>query len=72
MLVLSQGMGILGLLAARGGANRVSCFERSRMLFRMAKQTLKANAAEKWASKIHLYDRRLQAAGVEGKSFEFN
>ena len=66
MLVLGQGTGILALLAARAGAGRVSSIERSRMLFRMAKQTLAANAGAANAERISLLDCPLRCIGVAG------
>ncbi|KAK9863045.1 hypothetical protein WJX84_000363 [Apatococcus fuscideae] len=65
VLVLSAGTGVLGMLAASAGSEEVVCIERSRFLYRMAKQALQANA--------HLQDRvtligcRLQACGVSGQ-----
>ena len=38
MLVLGAGGGMLSLLAAQAGAGRVTAVERSRMLYRMARQ----------------------------------
>ena len=42
-LVISAGGGVLGLLAAKAGASAVTQVERSRMLYRMAKQVKDAN-----------------------------
>jgi predicted RNA methylase len=44
VLALSSGGGALPILAAQAGAGRVSAIERGRMLYRMAKQVLSANA----------------------------
>ena len=44
VLVLGQGSGMLGLLAARAGATVVTCIERSAMLYRMAAQALADNS----------------------------
>ena len=62
--MLSAGTGILGLLAASAGANEVICIERSRFLYRMARQALQANAHLQ--DRITLVGRRLQACGVSG------
>ena len=67
MLILSAGTGLLGMLAAASGAPEVICIERSRFLYRMAKQALQANP--NLQSRIILVGRRLQACGVEGDSF---
>jgi predicted RNA methylase len=67
VLVLGQGSGVLGLLATREGAGRVTCVERSRMLYRMARQLLSANARSLGASSIHLIGRPLHCVAVEGK-----
>eukprot|EP00887_Chlorella_sp_A99_P004798 scaffold4.g4798.t1 len=67
-LVLAAGGGALGLLAARAGAGAVTCVERSRMLFRMAKQALEANRSQPGAGSVRLMDRRLQAVGVAGEA----
>ena len=66
VLVLGQGSGMLALLAARAGAGRLSSVERSRMLFRMAKQALAANGGAAGADCIRLLDRPLQCIGVAG------
>ncbi len=65
--MLGQGTGILALLAAQAGAAQVSCVERSRMLYRMAQQTLAANAEAPNADCITLLPRPLEALGVAGK-----
>lgn len=66
MLVLGAGSGVLALLAARAGARRVTAVERSRMLFRMAQQTLAANADAPGAENIRIIARSLQGIGVHG------
>ena len=66
VLVLGQGTGVLALLAARAGAGRVSSVERSRMLFRMAKQALAANTGATNADRIRLLDCPLRCIGVAG------
>ena len=68
MLVLGAGTGLLGLLAAQAGAGRVTCVERSGMLYRMAKQTLEANAGRLPAGVVHLLPRPLEVAGVLGEA----
>lgn len=40
VLVLGAGGGLLALMAAAAGARRVTAVERSRMLYRMARQVL--------------------------------
>lgn len=40
VLTLGAGGGVLPLLTGRAGASRVTALERSRMLYRMAKQTV--------------------------------
>ncbi|KAK9863942.1 hypothetical protein WJX84_003683 [Apatococcus fuscideae] len=65
VLILSAGTGLLGMLAAASGAPEVICIERSRFLYRMAKQALQANP--NLQSRIILVGRRLQACGVEGQ-----
>lgn len=66
VLVLGQGSGILAMLAARCGAGRVTCVERSRMLYRMAKQALLSNRDAPGAERIHLVDGPLSCLHVEG------
>ena len=66
VLVLGQGTGVLALLAARAGAARVSGVERSRMLFRMARQALAANVGAANAGRIRLLDCPLRCIGVAG------
>ncbi|KAK9803026.1 hypothetical protein WJX72_005333 [[Myrmecia] bisecta] len=68
ILVLGTGTGVLGLMAARAGAGRVTCIERSRMLFRMAKQALEGNRDMEGIGALHLLDRRLQSCGVAGET----
>lgn len=70
-LVLGAGGGLLSLLAAQAGCGSVTAVERSRMLFRMAKQCLEANAGGEHAevaARVRLVDRRLQSVGVEGEA----
>lgn len=70
-LVLGAGGGLLALLAAQAGCGSVAAVERSRMLFRMAKQCLEANAAGQHAEvagRVRLLDRRLRSVGVEGEA----
>ena len=69
-LVLGAGGGLLSLLAAQAGAGSVIAVERSRMLYRMAKQCLEANAAgqhAELAARVQLLDRPLQAVGFAGE-----
>ena len=66
MLVLGGGGGVAALLAARAGAGRVTAVERERMLYRMARQALAANAAAPGAARITLLDRPLRLVGVAG------
>lgn len=69
-LVLGTGGGLLPLLAAQAGAGEVVAVERSRMLYRMAKQVLESNrgggADPGAADRVCLLDRRLQAVAVRG------
>ena len=67
VVVLGAGGGILGLLAGQAGAGRATCIERSRMLYRMAKQALEANRGRPGMGAVHLLDRRLQSVGVAGE-----
>jgi predicted RNA methylase len=66
VLALGAGTGLLSLLAAGAGAGRVTAIERSRSLYRMAKQALEANAGREGAQAVHLVDRKLQAVGITG------
>ena len=66
VLVLGSGSNILGLMAAQGGARRVTCIEKGPMLYRMGKQTLSSNRQATWAKNIVILDRRLQACCVQG------
>lgn len=66
MLVLSQGTGVLPMLAVQSGAGTVTAIERGRMLYRMAKQTLAANPS--LADSISLLDRPLSHCAVSGES----
>jgi hypothetical protein len=69
VLVLGAGGGLLSLLAAQAGAGSVMAVERSRMLYRMAKQCLESNAEQQGevVGRVRLVDRRLQAVGVAGE-----
>ena len=66
MLTLAAGGGLLPLLAAGAGAARVTAVERSRMLYRLARQVLAANGSAPGAERVHLIGRRLQAVGIAG------
>lgn len=66
-LVLGAGGGVLGLLSARSGVASVICVERSRMLYRMAKQALEANAGMQGIASVHLLDCGLQSVGIDGE-----
>lgn len=66
MLALGRGSGLLGLLAARAGARRVTCIERGRMLYRMAKHVIEENRSEPWSDAIRLLPCRLYGCGVAG------
>ena len=65
-MVLGSGSNILGLMATQLGARRVTCIERSPMVYRMAKQTLQSNKHIPGVDKIVLIDRHLQAVGIAG------
>ena len=69
VLVLGAGGGLLSLLAAQAGAGSVMAVERSRMLYRMAKQCLESNVKQQGevVGRVRLVDRRLQAVGVAGE-----
>ncbi|KAL4447971.1 hypothetical protein ABPG75_005190 [Micractinium tetrahymenae] len=71
-LVLGSGGGLLPLLAAEAGAGEVTAVERSRMLYRMAKQVLEGNRGSGpdpgAADRVRLLDRRLQAVAVRGEA----
>ena len=66
VLMVGTGSNILGLMAAQGGARRVTCVEKGLMLYRMAQQTLTSNSTAAWAKNIVILDRRLQACCVKG------
>ena len=66
VLVLGQGTGILALLAAQAGTGRVSCVERSRMLYRMAQQAVAANARAPNAGSITVLPLPLASIRVAG------
>ncbi|GAB4824134.1 hypothetical protein N2152v2_011180 [Parachlorella kessleri] len=66
-LVLGAGSGLLALLAAGAGAGRVTAVERSRSLYRMARQALEANAGREETKAVELVDRKLTAVGVRGE-----
>ena len=70
-VVLGAGGGLLALLAAQVGAASVTAVERSRMLYRMARQCLETAAAGQHAevaARVSLLDRRLQSVGVAGEA----
>lgn len=69
VLVLGAGGGLLALMAAAAGARRVTAVERSRMLYRMARQVLEANGDAPNAERVHLIDRKLRAVGIAGAQF---
>ena len=54
VLVLGSGGGVLSLLTAKAGAGQVTAIERSRMLYRMAKQILSSNENVPGAENINL------------------
>jgi predicted RNA methylase len=64
VLALGSGGGLLSLLAAKHGAGRVSAVERSRMLYRMAKQIISSNIDVPGVDNVHLIARNLLAVGV--------
>ncbi|KAK9917705.1 hypothetical protein WJX75_007354 [Coccomyxa subellipsoidea] len=68
ILVLGAGSGVLALMAARAGAGRVTAVERSRMLYRMARQALDANLDAPGAANIRIVDCQLRGVGVQGES----
>ncbi len=59
--MVGRGCALPALLCARAGAERVTCIEGSRMLYRMCKQILQENRDARNAAGIHLLDRPLQA-----------
>lgn len=67
VLTLSSGGGVLGLMAGRAGAGRVTCIERSRMLYRMAKKVLDENKEAPGAVNIQLLSHDLRAVSVQGE-----
>ena len=67
VLALSSGGGILPLLASRAGAGRVTAIERSRMLYRMAKQILSSNMDAPGTENVRLLARSLFAVGGPGE-----
>ncbi len=68
MLVLGAGTGVQALSAAAAGSVRVTAIERTRMLYRMARQLLDANKSAAGAARVRLVDRQLRAVGVAGAS----
>eukprot|EP00884_Botryococcus_braunii_P000959 jgi/Botrbrau1/10864/Bobra.0025s0041.1 len=68
VLVLGRGTGVLGLLAARNNARKVTCIERGRMLYRMAKHVIDANRGEAWSDSLRLLPSRLYGCGVAGEA----
>lgn len=69
VLALAAGGGVLALLATRAGAGRVTAVERSRMLYRMAKQILEDNSSEvPGVQQVYLMARSLTSLGIEGES----
>lgn len=71
-LVLGTSGGLLPLLAAQAGTGQVAAVERSRMLYRMARQVLESNRGSGGdpgaAGRVCLLDRRLQAVAVRGEA----
>ncbi|EIE22937.1 hypothetical protein COCSUDRAFT_83709 [Coccomyxa subellipsoidea C-169] len=67
ILVLGAGSGLLALMAARAGAGRVTAVERSRMLYRMARQALDANLDAPGAANVRIVDCPLRCIGVQGE-----
>jgi len=61
VLALSGGGGLLSLMAAKHGGGRVSAIERSRMLYRMAKQIISSNESVPRVENVHLIARNLSA-----------
>lgn len=53
-------------MAARAGAGWVTAVERSRMLYRMARQALDANSDAPGAAHVRIVDCPLRCIGVEG------
>ena len=67
VLVLGAGSGVLGLLAARSGAQHVAAVERSPMLFRMAHQAVESNLERLPAGVLEVLPCKLERIGVEGE-----
>lgn len=63
-LVISAGGGILGLLAAQAGAQSVTQVERSRMLYRMAKQIKESNKDIDYTNNVDLVSGILESVKV--------
>jgi len=71
VLALGSGGGLLSLMAAKHGAGRVSAIERSRMLYRMAKQVISSNESIPGVENVHLIARSLLAVvGEAGKEIK--
>lgn len=66
MVVVGAGSGLLSLSAAAAGASSVTAVERSRFLYRMARDLLDANRSAPGITAINLVDRRLTAVGIAG------
>jgi len=63
-LVVSSGGGILGLMAAETGISQVTQVERSRMLYRMAKQIITSNMEKEFSKNINLISGILETCKV--------
>ena len=64
-LVVGAGGGMLGMLAAQAGCQRVTQVERSRMLYRMAKQIIESNKHKDYTKDVNLVSGILESVRVE-------
>eukprot|EP00889_Picochlorum_renovo_P007052 jgi/Picre1/34082/NNA_001557.t1 len=69
-VVISSGGGVLGLLTAQAGAQKVTQVERSKMLYRMAKQILDSNKNLPYSKNVEIVSGVLETVrvGTEGDS----
>lgn len=63
-VVISSGGGVLGLLAAQAGAHKVTQVERSKMLYRMAKQILDSNKDLPYTKNVEIVSGVLETVKV--------
>ena len=69
-LVVGAGGGMLGMLAAQAGCKCVTQVERSRMLYRMAKQIIESNKNKDYTKDINLVSGILESVKVESTKIQ--